>query len=188
MASVIFTSCIPLVKSAGRSDGDLAHDGGSRRLDTHGTEFEFRYLAIRIEGLVGQQIGRRLVIAEWQEDLSCPSGRCRPGHARPRLPRRERSRIGRRPRRPSPLSRSWCSVGDRRWFDRIEHAGAARHGAGMPVFELAPGDQDQREFVVRQFIGVTEVRRAPGVPCRRRAGNCSVKITSSPGSPSCSQG
>ncbi len=55
--------------------------------------------------------------------------------------------------------------GDRLRLDRIQHARAPRHGAGVPVLELAPGDEHHRIVVVgalrsRDDVGGNEPRAA----------------------------
>ena len=49
--------------------------------------------------------------------------------------------------------------GDRRRLERVEHRGAARHGAGVPMFELAAGGEDERIFLVRHFVRRLQLRR-----------------------------
>jgi len=51
----------------------------------------------------------------------------------------------------------------------IEAAGAARHGAGVPVIELAAGIHDERILVVRQLDGIGVLdRHERGAAVRRR--------------------
>ncbi len=56
--------------------------------------------------------------------------------------------------------------GDRLGLDRVEHRGAPRDGAGVPVLELAPGDEDEGIVLVRAFRRGNDVGRhelaAPG--------------------------
>ena len=42
-------------------------------------------------------------------------------------------------------------------LDRVEHGSAARHRAGMPMLELAPGDEHERIFLVGALVGGNDV-------------------------------
>ena len=42
-------------------------------------------------------------------------------------------------------------------LDRIKHAGAARHAAGVPVLQLPSGDEHEREVCIRPLIGRDDV-------------------------------
>ena len=44
-------------------------------------------------------------------------------------------------------------------LDRVEHRGAARHAAGVPVFELAAGDQHHRVLGVGALVGRDDIGR-----------------------------
>ena len=44
-------------------------------------------------------------------------------------------------------------------LDRVKHGRAARHAAGVPVLQLAPGDQDQRVIGVGPLVGRDDVGR-----------------------------
>src|SRR5205085_1492545 len=70
-------------------------------------------------------------------------------------PRRVATRTG------SPGSMpSWCSVArDRSRLERIEHARAARHRAGVPMLELPAGGEDERILGIRHLVGRGVFRR-----------------------------
>ena len=49
--------------------------------------------------------------------------------------------------------------GNRVGFNSVQHSGAARHAAGVPVFELPACDQDHGVIGVRAFVGRNDVGR-----------------------------
>ena len=58
--------------------------------------------------------------------------------------------------------------GHRIRLDRVEHLGAARHAAGVPVLELPPGDQHERIGAVGLLGGGDHLRRDELAPAGRR--------------------
>ena len=74
-------------------------------------------------------------------------------------------------------------------LDRVEHFGAARHAARVPVLELPPGDQHERILGCQ----VARPRESPLAGTNRPLPDRRRKILGehdarSPGSPSCSHG
>ena len=59
---------------------------------------------------------------------------------------------------------------DRLRLDRVEHLGAPRHAAGVPVLELPPGDQHERILGVRLLGRGNHLRRDEPRACRSRVG------------------
>src|SRR6516225_6401208 len=135
------------------------HFGGRiDRLDPRGAIFEFRNLAERIERRIGENVGGRFDKGKGNEDYAVGNGvilaRCQFDDAA----------AGRDPDR---IARLDAELGDgaarhrgyRARLESVERGGAPRHGAGMPVFELAPGSEDERIVVVRRLVGRLQLGR-----------------------------
>jgi hypothetical protein len=154
-------------------------------VQAHRAVLELRDLGHRVERRIGQPIDRRLVVAEGTN--TAPRGV--PSSARAysvTLPRRDqRHHVARRDalRRQVQRMHQRHRIG----FDRVQHAGAPRHAAGMPVLELAAGDQHHRVLGIGPLGRGNDVRgHEPRGPLP--AGSARVKTTGSPGSPSCRHG
>ena len=60
---------------------------------------------------------------------------------------------------PELLQRAARHRSDRARLQRVEHRGAPRHGAGVPMLELAAGGEDERIVVVRRLVRRRELGR-----------------------------
>src|SRR2546428_304690 len=124
----------------------------------HGAVLELRDLADGIERRVGQLVGRGLVIAERDKDRAARRAgigpRIQRDLAAPRFDGDDFARLRAERREIERMERGY-----RFGLDGIEHAGAARNGAGMPVLELAAGDEHHRIIPVGLLGGANEVRR-----------------------------
>src|SRR6266536_5727547 len=120
-------------------------------------EFEFRDLAERVERRVGQEIRGGLDISERDEHDAVRDGVVL---ARVKLdraaPRGDADAVARGNSELCDLAarkvRDWARL------ERIEHRGAARHRAGVPMLELPAGREHQRILRVWQFVGRRDAR------------------------------
>jgi hypothetical protein len=58
---------------------------------------------------------------------------------------------------PQRLQVSAAQAGGGHGFERVQHGGAAGHAAGVPVLQLAAGDQYKGEVGVRALVGGNDV-------------------------------
>ena len=115
-------------------------------------------LAERIERRIGQEVGRRLDIGERDEhhavgDRVVLARRELDGAAAGRDPHEVAGRI------PSRAIVAARQRGDRAGLERVEHGGAPRHRAGVPMLELPAGGEHHREFGVGHLVGRRQLRR-----------------------------
>src|SRR5204862_6021046 len=147
-----FTRPTAMLGNVGAAPDLFGGGAAVERFDLGGAEFVFRDLAERIELRVRQHIRRRLGIAERDEHHPrrdrAVAARLQFDRAAPRRdadaragPDAEPPQFGRREAR------------DRLRLDLVQDAGAPRHRAGVPVFELAAGCQYHRIIVIRLLGG-----------------------------------
>ena len=142
----------------------------------------------RVERRVGQPVDRRLVVAERDEHRA--ARRAVVGARDTARPRRGATRSSRRrpARRPSRRGRADGSSATGSGSSASSARRAPRHAAGVPVLELAAGDQHHRVLGIGALVGRDDVGRHEPRLGRLRAGTLSMKTTGSPGSPSCVHG
>src|SRR5947207_1437921 len=128
-------------QSASAKTQTLRDDATGAHLDR--AVLELRNLAERIEHRVGEHVRRRLVVAERHEHRPARHAVIRARVERDAAaPRGDGEDVARRHARV--LQIEWMDRSDRLRLERIERRRATRHRAGVPVLELAPGDQHLR--------------------------------------------
>ena len=121
------------------------------RLDPGGAELELGDLAERVQRRVGQEVRRRLGVAERDEDdparhvavdpaleFDCPAAGGHPDRV-----------TGAQPHLGEVVGRE---MGYRLGLDAVQHLRPPCHRAGMPMLEHAPGGEDHRKILVRHLV------------------------------------
>jgi hypothetical protein len=133
------------------------------RAQAHRAVLELRDLRVRVQRRIGEPVDRRLVVGKGHE------------HRAPR-----RALVGTRVQAHRPAARLDGQQPARRHaqglqvqrvdqrgrvgLDRVEHAGAPGHAAGVPVLELAAGDQHHRVLGIGALVGGQDVGRHEARP------------------------
>src|SRR3984957_19525052 len=145
---------------------------------THCTVFELRNLAEGIQCRVGKLVDRRFVVAKGHEHgpmwRTLIGTRVQAHRAAARLDGDQIAGLRTEPRHIERIER--CH---RIRLNGIQHPRAARHAAGMPMLELAAGDQHHRILVVGPLIGRNDV----GGHESRFAGGCRKRVDEHHGVP-----
>ena len=131
-------------------------------------ELESRYPAFRVQTRVRQQVRRRLAEGKRQEGDALRQARILARRALQRAtPRRHADPATRSDSEPPEIGRRQRDR--RRGLQRIKHADATGHRAGMPMLELASSGEDKGIIRVRYLrrIGWAGGNQ-PGTPVRGR--------------------